>query len=108
MNDIGVVEYSKNTEKNCITAKWFFLNDGRKVFCTGAATGELKENYNGEYIVIYDLPDGSKSKPYNLIITKAVNHYELEWYSNGVKEYFGVGFEYDGKLFAGYRRYIKD
>jgi hypothetical protein len=105
MNDIGVVEYSKDTDKKCIHANWFYIKNGKKVIGTGIATGELSNNFQGEYFVTYYSQSGVELSKYNLIITECQDHYELKWIANGQVEYFGVGIEKDNKLFAGWRSY---
>lgn len=103
MNDIGVVEYSKDLERKCIYAKWYYVNEGKKSEGTGIAIGNLTGNYEGEFKITYYNRDNVKLQSYDLVITKTGDCYELEWFANGVKKFFGIGFEYEGKLFAGWR-----
>jgi hypothetical protein len=103
MNDIGIVEYSKDADKNCILANWFYMKNGKKIFGTGIAVGEVSNNYEGEYLVTYYNQNGVELSKYNLIIIQSQNHYELKWIANGQVEYIGVGMEKDNKLFAGWR-----
>jgi len=108
MNDVGVVEYSKDTLKKCINAKWYSNVDGKTSSGTGIAVGELNDDYAGEFTVTYYNPEKTKSISYKLVITKSIDYYDLEWFSDKGKEYFGIGFEYEGKLYAGYRIYPKN
>lgn len=103
MNDIGIVEYSKDMVKNCITADWSYIKDNNKVSGTGIAIGELGEGFEGDYIVTYFNQKGIKSSSYNLKITKNQNHYELKWIDDGEVKFFGVGMEINNKLYAGWR-----
>lgn len=103
MNDIGIVEYSKDETNNRITAEWFYLKENKKVTGTGIATGKLGDSFEGEYFITYYNHAGIASSSYNLVITKDQNHYELKWITDGVVKYFGVGMEINNKLYAGWR-----
>jgi hypothetical protein len=103
MNDIGVVEYSKDIAKNCILAKWFYVKNNKTRFGTGIAIGKLSDNYEGEYIVTYYNQNGAESSKFNLCITKKQDHYELKWLADGKIEFLGIGMERGNKLFAGWR-----
>jgi hypothetical protein len=105
MNDVGIVEYSRDTEKNCLRAIWFYSKNGKKEIGTGIAIGELGTSFEGDYLVTYYNQSGVETSKYNLIITKSQNHYELKWSANGQVEYFGIGIEKDKKLYAGWRSY---
>ncbi|MDD5362407.1 MAG: hypothetical protein PHN88_09765 [Ignavibacteria bacterium] len=103
MNDIGIVEYSKDTEKNCILADWYYIKDSKKIIGTGIAKGESTGGYEGEYIVTYYNRAGDELSKFNLKISKNENYYELTWISNGETVYYGAGMERNGKLYAGWR-----
>ncbi len=107
MNDIGVVEYSIDSTQNCINAKWYSSKDGLVTSGTGAAKGDLKDGFDGEFTVTYYNQEKTESISYKLLIKRNGDHYNLEWFSDKGKEYFGIGFEYEGKLFAGYRIFSK-
>jgi hypothetical protein len=103
MSDVGIVEYSKDKDNNCIRANWFYLKDNEKVFGTGIAEGKMSESFEGEYCVTYFNRQGVESSRYSLRIVKNQDHYDLQWISDGQIKYYGIGIENDNKLFAGWR-----
>lgn len=70
MNDIGIVEYNKDVDKNCILANWYYTKDNKITTGTGIAIGALSENYEGEYNVTYYDQNNSESSKFILEIIK--------------------------------------
>ena len=107
MNDIGFVEYSKNMDDNYIEAKWFYYDKGVKRSGTGLVQGKFNKTFDGDFHVTYYDNDGSETSSFQLKINFDAGHYHLKWIKNGKIEYFGIGIEYDNKLFASWRKFIE-
>ena len=105
MNDIGFVQYSKNTNKKIIEATWFYLMNREKISGTGIVKGKFDNTFAGDFNVKYYNKEGVETSNYKLIITLEENQYQLKWITNDIVEYFGIGIEYDNKLFAGWRKF---
>jgi hypothetical protein len=103
MNDIGVVEYSKDMDNNCIRAYWFYQKGGKWSMGTGIAVGDLGDTYEGDYIVTYYDRKGIELSKYNLRITRSREFYELLWTVEGCIKFIGAGMEKDNKLFVGWK-----
>lgn len=104
MDDIGVVEYSRDSEKNCLIADWHYLKDGKIAAGTGIATGESTGGFAGEYIVMYYNLAGKELSKFNLSIVKNGECFALKWSKEGKAVYGGAGIERNGRLYAGWRR----
>ena len=103
MNDIGIVEYTKDLDQKCIHAYWFYQKDGRTSTGTGKTVGELGDTYEGDYIVTYYNQNGIELTSYNLKIIKNQEFYELQWLDNGDIKFTGIGMEKNNKLYAGWK-----
>jgi len=105
LNDIGVVEYSKDTTNNRILAKWFYQIEDKSVNGTGIATGELRKDFSGTYLVTYYNQIGVELSKYTLEIINKQNCYVLKWLSDGQIKFVGIGMEKENKLYAGWRSF---
>lgn len=105
MNDIGFVQYSKNKNENIIKATWFYLENGVKISGTGVVQGKFDKTFKGDFHVTYYDIEGSETADFQLKIEFEADHYHLKWIKDGNIQYFGIGVEYDDKLFAGWRKY---
>ncbi|MCE1163881.1 MAG: hypothetical protein LWX07_00605 [Bacteroidetes bacterium] len=103
MNDIGVVEYSRDTVNKRIIADWYYMKEGEKISGTGIVKGVPTDGYTGDYIVTYYDRNGKELSGFNLKITKTETCYELTWISGGKIIYYGLSMEKNGRLYAGWR-----
>ena len=107
MSDIGVVQYSKNTNNNIIDAKWHYLKNGEKKSGTGIVKGKFDKTFAGDFQVTYYNQEGIETTNFQLKIEIEGEQYHLKWIKDGNIEYFGIGIEYNNILFAGWRKYIE-
>ncbi len=105
MNDIGVVEYSKDTINNRILAKWFYLKEDKNVNGTGIAIGELGKDFSGHFHVTYYNQNGVELSKYALEIVSKQSYYLLKWLSEGQIKFIGIGIEKEDKLYAGWKSF---
>lgn len=103
MEDIGVVEYSWDSDKSRILAEWHYFKEGRIASCTGIATGDSINGFEGGYIVTYYNMAGKELSKFNLSIVRDGNCFRLTWVSEGKTVYTGAGIEKNGRLYAGWR-----
>lgn len=103
MNDIGFVQYSKNTSQG-MDARWHYWKDGAVKSGTGIVKGKLGSSFTGDFQVTYFDHHGIETSSFQLRIYNEGDHYIIEWLTNGIVEYIGTGILLDNILFAGWRK----
>jgi len=103
MNDIGFVQYAKNTNHG-MDARWHYWKEDTLKSGTGIVKGEFTKSFVGDFQVTYFDPHGNETSTFQLRIRQEGLHYFIEWLKEGKVEYIGTGVVFDNHLFAGWKK----